>query len=119
MTKETILRNAALEVQIKSQRITSRRIPEETKAEYDRAAGYVCALYDAKVFDRDMYQAAMDLLKAAYHAAQQMADKKTAPGAANTESGSKGGHPQKDDSFTHNFSIDSIFIIVKRGGERV
>ena len=107
MTKETILRNAALEVQIKSQRITSRRTQKEAKAEYDWATGYVCALYDAEVFDGDLYQVSMDLLKAAYRAALQMADKKATLGATNTESG------KTDFS---NLSIAIIFSNVKRGG---
>lgn len=108
MTKETILRNAALEVEIKSQQITNRRTPEEARAEYDRATGYVCALYDAKVFGRDMYQTSMDLLRAAYHAALQTAEKKVAPSAENTE----GGKAKRV-----NHSIAIIFSNVKRGGE--
>jgi len=107
MTKETILENAALEVQIKAQWITSRRTQKEAKAEYDRSTGYVCALYDSKVFDRDLYQASMDLLKAAYCAALQTAEKKAALGATNTESG------KTDFS---NLSIAIIFSNVKRGG---
>lgn len=108
MTKETILKNAALEVEIKSQQITSCKIPEEAREEYDRATGYVCALYDAKVFDRSMYQASMDLLREAYHAALQTAEKKVAFSAENTE----GGKAKRV-----NPSIAIIFSNVKRGGE--
>lgn len=108
MTKKPIFDNAAREVEMKAQWIASRRTPEEAKREYDIGTGYLCALYDASVFDWETYQVAADLLKAAYHAALQVAEKKAALGATNTENGKP------------NYSNSSIAIIVsnvKRGGE--
>jgi hypothetical protein len=108
VTKKTIFDNVAREVQVKAQWIASRRTPEEAKREYDIGTGYLCALYDASVFDRETYQVAADLLKAAYHAALQVAEKKAALGADNTENG-------KPNPF--NLSIAIIVSNVKKEGE--
>jgi hypothetical protein len=104
MTKKTIFDNVAREVEIKAQWIASRRTPEEAKREYDIGTGYICALYDASIFDLATYRTAADLLKTAL----QEAEKKAALGADNTENGKA--------NFT-NSSIAIIISNVKRGGE--
>lgn len=110
MTKQTVFENAAAEVQLKAQRIANCRTPEEAKEEYNIASGYVCALYDTKAFDRNMYSAACSVLRAAYRESLKNVQKETAPGAGNTESG-KHNHI--------NYSIAILHANVKRGGEMI
>lgn len=83
MAKETALRNASQEIQLKAQEISGSPALEEAKEEFDRGCGYLCALYDTGIFDRDTFETGADVLRAAYHEAE----KKAAPSAGNTESG--------------------------------
>lgn len=116
MNRIRLFSDAAEEVQVRAQLIT--RLPDlgEARKEYYKAFGYICALRDTGLFDSEQYGAAADLLNAAVSAAEAR-EKKAAPDGSNTGNGSKGGHPTKDDSLKHNFSIDAILLLVKRGGD--
>ncbi len=102
MKKETVFRNASQEVRLKARLIAGCRTSEEARREYDIGSGYLCALYDADIFDRATFTAGAGLLKAAY----REAEKKTAPGAGNTRSSKE------------NNSIQSIAVIISgvKGG---
>lgn len=83
MTKETAIRNASQEIQLKAQEISGSPTLEEAKEEFDRGCGYLCALYDTDIFDRDTFETGADVLRAAY----REAEKRAALGAGNTEGG--------------------------------
>ena len=83
MTQKAIFEHTATEVQLKAIRIADCGTAAQAKEEYDISSGYLCALYDAGIFNRDMSQVGADLLRAAYHEAI----KKAASSAGNTESG--------------------------------
>lgn len=55
-----------------------------------------------------------DMANATARCASDLEHKKVAPGADNTESGSKEGRPKRDDSLTHNQSVDEKVADVKR-----
>ncbi len=97
---------------MKAQTVAGSKTAKEARREYDIGSGYLCALYDAGIFDRATFTAGADLLKAAY----REAEKKTALDGSNIGSGSKGGHPAKDDSSTHNQSVDEKSENVKVTG---
>lgn len=76
--------------------------PESINRNVDVAEGFIDALRLLGIYSADQAKEAYKELRAAHDEAM----KKAAPGAGNTESGSKGGHPAKDDSLSHIQSVD-------------
>ncbi len=106
MTQKAIFEHTATEVQLKAIRIADCGTAAQAKEEYDISSGYLCALYDAGIFNRDMSQVGADLLRAAYHEAI----KKAASSARNTESGTRKNS---------NFSIATVPLDVKWSGKDI
>jgi hypothetical protein len=109
MKQQEMLERAGNEILTRAQAIAAMTSPQEISREYHRAFGYVCALRDMGICGKRRYNVAMNSLNEALCEAT----KKAAPGAENTESGSTGDHPEKDDSPNHHFSVDEKAADVK------
>lgn len=103
MNHQEMLKSAQEEVSARALRIKGMWSEDAIDCEYDKAFGYIIACNNLEVFDREQFEAAVDVLNAALRESTQ----KNRPGAGNTESG-------KDKSTIS--SVDETCGLVKGGG---
>lgn len=93
--------------------ITGSASVDQAKETAQLTQGYLVGTRLLNIINPCQYDAMTKLVKIAVEAVERRAEK-TAPGVTSTESGSKEGHPKKDDSLTTSSVVEKPADVKKR-----